>query len=160
MNVSARNPPLIIGIGNPLRSDDGLGWAVAEQLPRAIGDIACDIHTVHQLTPELAQQVATANLVVLIDASREGEPGELRVRPLSLAAQPVVLSTHHTTPEELAAITVILYRQCPPIVIISLTGADFSIGERLSPIVAQSIPLVCAAVRRCLLTTVQANPGS
>jgi hydrogenase maturation protease len=155
MNVSARNRPLIIGIGNPLRSDDGLGWAVAEQLPRAIGDtgIACDIHTVHQLTPELAQQVATANLVVLIDASREGEPGELRVRPLSLAAQPVVLSTHHTTPEE-------LYRQCPPIVIISLTGADFSIGERLSPIVAQSIPLVCAAVRRCLLTTVQANPGS
>ncbi len=161
MNVSARNRPLIIAIGNPLRSDDGLGWAVAEQLPRAIGDtgIACDIHTVHQLTPELAQQVATANLVVLIDASREGEAGELRVRPLSLAAQPVVLSTHHITPEELAAITVILYRQCPPIVIISLTGADFSIGESLSPIVAQRIPLVCAAVRRCLLTTVQVSPA-
>ena len=32
MNVSARNQPLIIGIGNPLRSDDGLGWAVVEQL--------------------------------------------------------------------------------------------------------------------------------
>jgi hydrogenase maturation protease len=56
MNVSARlqgecnAQPLLIGIGNPLRSDDGLGWAVAEQLSQD-GDTDCNIHTVHQLTP-------------------------------------------------------------------------------------------------------------
>ena len=43
--------PLIIGIGNPLRCDDGLGPAVAEQLTRD-GDTGCDIQAVHQLTPE------------------------------------------------------------------------------------------------------------
>jgi hydrogenase maturation protease len=154
MNVSAKGRPLIIGIGNPLRSDDGLGWAVAEQLA-GNGEIDWDVLTVHQLTPELAQWVAAATLVVLIDASREGEPGELRMRSFSLSEQPVPLSTHHTTPEELVALTTTLYERCPPLVIISLTGADFSIGESLSPIVARSIPLVCAAARQCLLMTMQ-----
>jgi len=51
-------------------------------------DTGWDIHTVYQLTPELAQWMAAAGLVVMIDASREGEPGELRVRPLSPSAQP------------------------------------------------------------------------
>jgi hydrogenase maturation protease len=154
MSVSAKGRPLIIGIGNPLRSDDGLGWAVAGQLAQDChtGKIGCDIHTVHQLTPELAQVIAAATLVVLIDASREGEPGELQIRPLSLSAQPGAVGTHHTTPEELAALTVMVYGQCPPIVVVSLTGADFSLGEHLSTRVAQSIPLVSATVWQCILT--------
>ncbi len=156
MNASAKGRPLVIGIGNPLRGDDGLGWAAAEQLA-GDGEVDCDVLAVHQLTPELAQWVAAATLVVLIDASREGEPGALCIRPLSLSEQPVPLSTHYTTPEELAALTTMLYERCPPLVIISLTGADFSIGESFSPIVARSIPPVCAAVRQCLLTTVQAS---
>lgn len=156
MNVSASSRPLIIGIGNPLRSDDGLGWTVAEQLAREAGDTGrdCDMHTVHQLTPELAQVMARASLVVLIDASREGKPGELRIRPLSLSAQPGPVGMHHMVPEELAALTAALYGHCPPVVVVSLTGADFGIGEHLSAIVAQSIPLVCAAVRQCLFEQV------
>jgi hydrogenase maturation protease len=147
MNESARIHPLVIGIGNPLRSDDGLGWAVAEQLSRDC-DIGCDIHTVHQLTPELAQWMAGANLVVMIDASHEGEPGELRIRPLSLPAQPGAVGTHYTTPEELAALTAVVYGRCPQVVVVTMTGANFSIGEQLSSIIAQRIPLVSAAVRQ------------
>ena len=147
MNVSARLHTLIIGIGNPLRSDDGLGWAVAEQLSQDC-DMGCDIHTVYQLTPELAQWMAAVNLIVMIDASHEGEPGELRIRPPSLSAQPRAVGTHYTTPEELAALTTVVYGQCPPVVVVTLTGANFSIGEQFSSIVAQRIPLVSAAVRQ------------
>ena len=145
MNVSARNQPLIIGIGNPLRSDDGLGWAVVEQLSRDC-IMSYDIHTVYQLTPELAQWIAAVNLVIMIDASHEGEPGEMSIRPLSLSAQPSAVGTHYTTPEELAALTVAVYGQCPPIVVVTMTGADFRIGEKLSLIVTQRIPIVSAAV--------------
>src|SRR5436305_1097729 len=149
MNVSAKIHPLIIGIGNPLRGDDGLGWAVAEQLSRDC-DMGCDIQTVYQLTPELAQWMAAVNLVVMIDASYEGEPGELRIRPLPLplSAQPSAVGTHYTTPEELVALTLAAYGRCPPVVVVTMTGEDFSIGEQLSSIVAQRIPLVSAAVRR------------
>jgi hydrogenase maturation protease len=149
MNVSANNHPLIIGIGNPLRSDDGLGWAVAEQLSQDC-DMDCDIQAVYQLTPELAQSMAAVNLVVMIDASHEGEPGELCIRPLSLplSTQPSAVGTHYTTPEELAALTAAAYGRCPPVVVVSVTGADFSIGEQLSAIVARRIPFVSASVRQ------------
>ncbi|GHO99949.1 hydrogenase maturation protease [Reticulibacter mediterranei] len=147
MNVSARTHALIIGIGNPLRSDDGLGWKVAEQLSQD-DDMCCDIHMVHQLTPELAQWMAAADLTIMVDASREGELGELRVRPLSPSAQPGPIGTHYTTPEELAALTTTVYGHCPPVVVVTMTGANFCLGERLSPIISQSIPLVCAAVRQ------------
>jgi hydrogenase maturation protease len=139
--------PLLIGIGNPLRSDDGLGWAVAEQLSQD-GDTDCNIHTVHQLTPELAEWMAKASLVVMIDASSEGSPGELRIRPVSHSAQPAPVGTHHTTPEELAALTVGVYGHCPPVVVVTMTGADFSIGEQFSAVVARRIPLVSAVVHK------------
>jgi hydrogenase maturation protease len=149
MNVSAKIHPLIIGIGNPLRGDDGLGWAVAEQLSRDC-DMGCDIQTVYQLTPELAQWMAAVNLVVMIDASHEGEPGELHIRPLPLplSAQPSAVGAHYTTPEELAALTLAVYGRCPPVVVVSMTGANFSIGEQLSSIVARRIPLISVAVRQ------------
>jgi len=158
MSVSAKLRPLIIGIGNPLRSDDGLGWAVVEELlrdrdsdpehPSSDGALGYDVHKVHQLTPELAQQMTMASLVILIDASYEGEPGEMHVRPLSHPAQPGAVGTHHTTPEELAALTIALYGQCPPVVVITITGEDFELGEHLSPLIAQRLPLVYAAVQQ------------
>ncbi len=150
MSACARSRTLIIGIGNPLRSDDGLGWAVAEQLAQD-DDAGCDIHTVHQLTPELAQWMTAAEVVVMIDASYEGEPGELHVRPVSLSTQPGAVGTHYATPDELAALTIAVYGHCPPVVVVTMTGANFDLGGQLSSIVAQSIPRVCEAVREILL---------
>jgi len=147
MNVSVRTHSLIIGIGNPLRSDDGLGWAVTEQLSLDC-NTTCDIHNVYQLTPELAQSMAVVNLVIMIDANHDGVPGELRIRPLSLSAQPSAVGTHYTTPEELAALTAIVYGQCPPVVVVTMTGANFSIGEQFSTIIARRIPLICDTVRQ------------
>jgi hydrogenase maturation protease len=150
MNASARNRSLIIGIGNPLRSDDGLGWIVAEQLFQD-REVDCSIHAVHQLTPELAEGMALARLTIIIDASHEGEPGELHVRPLSPSAQPGPtgpIGTHYTTPEELAALTATIYGYCPPVVVVTLTGANFALGEQCSSIIKERIPLVCAVVRQ------------
>ena len=69
---------LIIGYGNPLRGDDGVGWEVASRLAVIIPSEAAHILTVHQLTPELAESVSEADLVIFIDASDVGEPGTWR----------------------------------------------------------------------------------
>ena len=138
---------MIIGIGNPLRCDDGLGWAVTEQLSLEC-NTTCHIHNVYQLTPELAQLMAVVNLVIMIDANHEGEPGQLRIRTLSLSAQPSAVGSHYSTPEELAALTAIVYGQCPPVVVVTMTGVNFSIGEQFSSIIARRIPLICDAVRQ------------
>lgn len=51
---------LVLGYGNPLRSDDGLGWRVAVELFRANASVDVLVLPCHQLTPDLAE---TASLV-------------------------------------------------------------------------------------------------
>ena len=70
----------MVGYGSTLRSDDGVGWHVADRLaddPRLAG---AEVLARHQLTPELAADVARAALVVLVDAALGGEPGSIVLR--------------------------------------------------------------------------------
>ena len=63
---------LAIGIGNTLRRDDGIGPWLAERIEewRLPG---IRTKTVHQLTPEIAAEIAEANAVLFLDASAVGE---------------------------------------------------------------------------------------
>ncbi len=114
---------LVIGYGNPLRGDDGFGYRVAERVPGAIA--------AHQLTPELMDAIARADRVVFVDASCEGEPGEIRRRSLSPQAGGCSF-THHLTPENLLAGSLALYGRAPEAEVITVCGADFSLSEKLS----------------------------
>lgn len=70
---------LLIGYGNPLRSDDGLGWRVAEALRTQVEQQAAteataqaqslDIVTCQQLNPELAEAISRADLAIFVDAA-------------------------------------------------------------------------------------------
>jgi hydrogenase maturation protease len=71
---------LIVGYGNPLRGDDGLGWHAAEALRAALPE--AEILAVHQLTPELAEDASRAELVIFLDAAETGAPGEWRCREI------------------------------------------------------------------------------
>jgi len=58
-------PSLVIGIGNPLRGDDGIGWRLAALLPARAGlAVRCS----QQLTPELAEELAAVERVLFLDA--------------------------------------------------------------------------------------------
>ncbi len=69
--------PLIIGYGNPLREDDGIGWRAAELLERTLAPGAAEVLKSHQLVPELAAQVEGASLVIFLDAAVDQEPGSV-----------------------------------------------------------------------------------
>ena len=80
---------LVIGYGNTLRSDDGVGWVAAALLaddPRLAGDLSragVEVRAVHQLTPELALDFSRASLVILIDAAVDDPPGAISVQALT-----------------------------------------------------------------------------
>jgi len=58
---------IIIGFGNTLRGDDGAGVAAAEMLA---GDFpGANVVAVQELHPELAEQLASCDLAVFLDAS-------------------------------------------------------------------------------------------
>ena len=66
---------VIIGYGNTLRGDDGLGWIAAEFLAGVIQPCQAWVITCHQLTIDLAEALSKSTLAILIDACVGAEPG-------------------------------------------------------------------------------------
>ena len=129
---------LIICSGNPLRSDDGLGWQAAEELARSMLPPTMEIVTCFQLTPELAEALHNAQCIFFIDAGREGKPGELTFSPVVPGAE--ASSSHHLSPAAVLQLTCQIYGSAPPAFMASICGECFDLGEHLSPTVAAELP--------------------
>jgi hydrogenase maturation protease len=131
---------MVVGYGNSLRSDDGVGPAVAARLagdPRLAGVI---IRSEHQLTPELAADASQASLLVLVDAGTDEAPGEVSVRRLE--PSPVeggTTWTHHLDPSALVGLARELWGSAPPVIVVSIGPASLEVGEGLTEIVAPAV---------------------
>ena len=159
-NLSRATPPwynhskmmsriLIIAIGNPLRSDDGLAWRVADELGRDSRLVGTEILTIHQLTPETAEPASQADLVIFVDAAATGEPGALHCEEITAADESASLS-HSLTPQSVIMLGKTLYGKRPKAFLVSVSGNTFEHGESLSPEVQRSIPLVLAKIRELI----------
>jgi hydrogenase maturation protease len=141
---------LVIGIGNPLRSDDGLGWAVVEQLSARTGE-NLQVLKVHQLTPELAEAISEVDLAILVDAGAHGVPGAVTCDPVSVADADLRFS-HDITPAAVLQMAKTLYGKSPKAHLLCVTGKSFEHGEGLSPEMIAAIPQVIAKVRALMVT--------
>lgn len=115
-----------IGYGNPLLGDDGAGPSVAASLRR------CGLHAiaVPQLTPELADVVRRARLVVFIDANAAIRPGELRVTPVREAEDSVF--EHAISPAALLTLAREVYHLVPEALLLHLGAGSYHLGRPLS----------------------------
>jgi hydrogenase maturation protease len=144
---------LIIGYGNPLRSDDGFGWHAAQKLATHLHNADVEIITRHQLTPELAETASHFHLVIFIDAARDLPPGELRCAKVtrSESHQSEASSfSHFLTPASLLAWTARLYNQLPDSYYISVGGESFAEGESISPVMKAAFEPLIAQIRSLL----------
>jgi hydrogenase maturation protease len=135
---------LVIGYGNPLRSDDGLGQILAETL-----EDRWTVITSVQLTPELAEPISRAERVVFLDAGVGEMPGKViceKVAPMPL----VGAFTHNVTPASLLASAQELYGAAPPAIMISITGASFEYGFTFSPQIAALLPQIIGQVEEII----------
>ena len=141
------NPkPLVIGYGNPQRSDDALGPIAAYQVGKRLPKGSIRILTIQQLTPDLATEISTASRVVFIDATTEGQPGRIyhrRAQPNAAANTPL---GHHLTPEALLAITQALHGKTPPAHVFSICAANLEFGDSLSDQVQNAVPLLVSMI--------------
>ena len=142
------NPILVIGCGNPLRSDDGVGRHAARQIAATVpqDDVAVLIR--HQLTPDLAEPIHEARFVIFIDASCEDPPGKIRSRRLVPEAALPRLLMHHLTPAGLLACTKAIYGNCPPAVLYTVGAKRFEFDEVLSDEVNRSLPELLTRIRK------------
>lgn len=138
--------PLLVAIGSPLRCDDGVGPAVAERVADAHADVR--VLTVQALVPELADDAARADLVIFVDADAQAAAGEVRcrrVRPDATAA-----SGHTLTPAHVLALAQQVFDRCPKSYLVSVGGARWGFGTRLSSEVSAAVPTAVGTVARLL----------
>ncbi len=149
---------LVIGYGNTLRTDDGVGRHAAERLaddPRLDG---VSVIGRHQLTPELALDVSRADLVVFVDASRRRSAGTFTVEPMERTGHRAGWS-HHLDPSSLLDLTEELYGRVPDAFVVSVGVESVLLGDRMTPMVQASLPRLVDAVAE-LIADRAARPGT
>lgn len=145
---------LIIGYGNPLRSDDAIGQQLAHAMQTYLPHLPLHVQTCYQLVPELVSPISQARQVVFIDARANGTPGDLfheTVNPDTSAGA----FTHHVTPGSLLAAAHELYGKAPRGILISITGASFGYGGELSPELQRKLPALIAQVKTIIESNAQ-----
>lgn len=138
------NQALLIGYGNPLRQDDGVGWQVAAeistQFPAASG---VKVVQLHQLLPEVAHWLSeTERVAVLVDTavSTTQPPGTITCQKVMPEPLTPTSFSHHLAPGIVVGMAQELYGRVPPTFLLTIVGEDFGMGEGLSTAVGQKLP--------------------
>jgi len=141
---------LVIGYGNPLRGDDGVGPLIAEELAKRLRDPEAKVQIVacHQLNPELAEPIAETRAVIFIDASVELKPGEVCVSAVTPDRFSPGAFAHSMKPSALLATASELFGQAPPAKAVGIGASSFDAGAHLTPQVQKAVSIAVAAVEK------------
>lgn len=140
---------LVIGYGNPLRCDDGLGWKAVDSLAETLDSERIELLTCHQLNPELAETLQDAELVLFLDAAAEGVPGQLHCEPVEPVSENLTLM-HSLSPAALLTLCDRLYETSPRAYALSISGQCFEHGDTLSAPVRNAMLELLARARELL----------
>jgi len=139
---------LVIGYGNSLRGDDGIGPVIAQALANEAALGCAHIIACHQLTPELAECIALAGVVVFVDAAVDISPGVVGVREIQGASEPSPGLVHAADPAALLDLASKLYGRSPRAFLVTVGVSSLALGEHLSDAAAAALPKAIAAVRQ------------
>jgi hydrogenase maturation protease len=121
---------LIIGYGNTLRGDDGVGPRVAEavaalHLPN-VRTLACPM-----LTPELADPISQARVAIFVDAAVDA-PEEVQLRKLE-PNESSQLMAHAADPRTILALARDVFGHTPEAWWLTIPVVKLDFSEDLSP---------------------------
>jgi len=128
--MQSQNKLLVIGYGNTLRGDDGVGPRVAEavgalNLP-GVRTLICQ-----QLSPEHAVPISLAQTVIFVDAAVD-VPGEVRLCRLEPNASPQVMA-HAADPRTMLALSRDVFGHVPQAWWLTIPAVKMDFCEDLTP---------------------------
>jgi hydrogenase maturation protease len=123
------NKTLVIGYGNTLRSDDGVGAWIADHID-ALHLPNVDVRTYHQLHLELVPDLIEYERVILVDAGLSGEP--IAVRTCTPSTALPSSTDHNVSPEVLQQLALELYDVLIDIHLYTVRGECFDFGSTFS----------------------------
>ena len=142
---------LVLGIGNPILSDDGVGIRVAQEVGKKLNDPQIAVAETSAAGLSLLDSIVGYDKVIIIDAiqTEEGKPGQMyRMKPEDFS-----LTKHSSSPHQINLVTALelgkmLHLAMPrEITILAVEAKDVSnFSERCTPEVEQAIPKVVKTV--------------
>ena len=148
LNGDKPKETLVIGIGNPLRCDDGVGAYVADCI-EAKGLIGVKVWITQQLHVEDLERMLEFNRIILVDASMDGPP--LDFHPVEKSQGQALSSSHHLSAETFVSLADCIYHRDLSIHLCSIKGYCFEVGDKISPDVLQqaqeAVALICSSVK-------------
>ncbi|MGD1944054.1 MAG: hydrogenase maturation protease [Leptolyngbyaceae cyanobacterium] len=147
---------LVIGYGNALRGDDGVGpqvaMAVADWHLPSVKSLA-----VPQLLPELAADIATANYVIFVDACGQSCAPTIQLDPIVtnkavLARCTAPLMNHVCEPLGLMALTHRLYGDHPQAWFLQIPTEHHDLGRSFSNSAQRGIDSALRTIEQFLTT--------
>jgi hydrogenase maturation protease len=141
---------LVLACGNAQRGDDGVAIAVVNYLredfraPNLGSPDFCpptpEFHCQQQWTPELAEPISRAEVVIFVDAAVGAPAGSVACRRLQPGPSASLTSTHITSPDSLLLLAEALYGESPArAYCITIAGDSFELEETLSDPVRRAI---------------------
>ena len=140
---------LVMGIGNYLMGDEGIGVHVVQQLEK--GDLPAGVTVMDGGTGgfTLLGPMSEAGRIVLIDATVDGgPPGRiLRLTPRFSNEYPPTLTAHDIGLKDLLD-AFYLMGKTPDVTLFAISVTPpFDFGTELSPTLTEAVPKIVAAVR-------------
>ncbi|WP_107668868.1 hydrogenase maturation protease [Cyanothece sp. BG0011] len=141
---------LIIGYGNTLRGDDGVGYKIAEMIKQWDYNNLTSL-AVHQLTPDLAEIIAQADTILFIDAIpiKDINTANLQIKTINTNNKTNNLA-HHNNPEQLLSLTQAIYQKSPTAYWLLVPAINFNFSEELSPITQKYVNLTLEKIKDIL----------
>lgn len=153
-SAAARSRKVVLGLGNFLNNDEGLGVHALQSLEVQFGaQTTFELLDGGVLGLNLLMVVEECSHLLILDAINAGKPAgsviELRKEEIPLYAG-VKLSQHQITFQEVLGLANMRGYLPEHLMLIGVQPQDLSIGVELSPIVAQAIPEVVRRVVQVL----------
>lgn len=129
------NKALIVGIGNQIRQDDGIGLycvtLLKEQLSREKGKLV-DYIIVHQLDVTHSEIFARYDLVVFIDADAFAGLDSFRLMEMLPEPKGQPFTSHIGSIPNILCLAQNLYGSAPKAYLVAVKGFSFEVGEEIS----------------------------
>ncbi len=155
---------LIVGFGNELQGDDGVGQVVAKALWSQRHDLpalsAAAVIWCAQLVPEIALDLSGVSFAIFVDAACDGSaPGSVHLVRLGEEVTAVdrvgegagaLGCWTDLSPTALLALSAELYGAAPPAALVTVSVVAPEIGWGLSPVVRAAVPVAVGVVMRAI----------
>ena len=125
---------LVIGVGNPLRGDDGVGLVLVRRLQAHFGS---RLSTLEMMAPDVAwaERIAACRELLVIDAAADAAAAPFGLVDVAAASSPLPAGgwvSHRFDWPAILTLARQVYGRAPRTRLLAVCGVDFGIRESLS----------------------------